>query len=886
MQIVGGGHDASDTASMSAPHASPNTRPNPCPDKGLSQAQAQALLQQHGPNALESEPRRSLAARWLDMVREPMFVLLVVAAALYLVLGDRLEGLTLSLFVLAMLGLTFWQEGRAESALQALRQLTEPAARVLRDGQVQAIPARDVVPGDLLLIAEGERIAADGWLLQAEQLQVDESLLTGESLPVDKAAADGPLIDGALAAPTANESTRQVFAACHVVRGQGRVQVSATGARSQIGQIGLALAGQHEPPSPLRQQTEALVQRLALGVGALALLMLLVLGMRDGQWLQALLSAIALAMALLPEEYPVVQTLFPALGARRLTREGVLTRRISAIETLGAVTVLCTDKTGTLTENRMAVAALAVGPAHAPRVLHCQGPQAGPWSDAFEPLLAHAVRASAPDAFDPMEQALHRLRAEHPEPEGPAAQGKAPALVQRYPLSPGLPAMAHVWRTGGAEGERWAASAKGAPEAMLALCQLPEAERAQWLACTNALAAQGLRVLGVAHTTAQSGLWPAALPALPLQWLGLVALQDPLRADIPQAMAQCHSAGIRVMMITGDYPATARVIAQQAGLTVAGDAQTPSHEDAELLTGEELARLDDAALRERLRPVRICARITPTQKLRLVQALQASGEVVAMTGDGVNDAPALQAAHVGIAMGQRGTDVAREASDLVLVDDRFGAIVQGIRSGRRIFDNLGLSMRYIFAIHLPVAALALWPLLGGPVLLLPLHLALLELVIDPACAIAFEHEAEAPDVMQRPPRPAGRALFGLRELGQAALQGLGLCGGLALALAWAVQIELWALDSSAVRSLALLCVVMGNGALILVGSARPWHRRHPVAWALIAAALGVLAALMHTGLSAAALGLTPLPASAWAVAAASSLAGVVLASAWRAQAQR
>ena len=861
--------------------SAPQTRAHTVTRSGLSQAQARALLLTQGPNALQTEPRRSLAIRLMDMVREPMFVLLVAAAALYIALGDRLEGLTLSLFVLAMLGLTFWQEGRAESALQALRQLTEPTARVLREGQVQAIAAREVVPGDLLLIAEGERIAADGWLLEADDLQVDESLLTGESLPVDKTAAGAPRPEAAPAQAAASDSTRQVFAACHVVRGQGLVQVSATGARSQVGQIGQALAGQGEPPSPLRQQTEALVQRLALGVGALALLMLLVLGWRDGQWLQALLSAIALAMALLPEEYPVVQTLFPALGARRLTREGVLTRRIGAIETLGAVTVLCTDKTGTLTENRMAVAALATGPAHSPRVLHQQGPRAQPWSPEFEPVLAHAVRASAPDAFDPMEQALHRLRAKHPAPGDASDPGGSAELVQRYPLSPGLPAMAHVWRTHNAEGAHWTASAKGAPEALMALCQLPEAERAQWLACTNALAAQGLRVLGVAHTPAQSGPWPAALPALPLHWLGLVALQDPLRADIPQAMAQCHSAGIRVVMITGDYPATARVIAQQAGLLQPGaHAQNanPAQDPAQvLLTGDELARLDDAALRERLQPVRICARITPTQKLRLVQALQARGEVVAMTGDGVNDAPALQAAHVGIAMGQRGTDVAREASDLVLVDDRFGAIVQGIRSGRRIFDNLGLSMRYIFAIHLPVAALALWPLVGGPVLLLPLHLALLELVIDPACAIAFENEAEAPDVMQRPPRATQQPLFGLAELGQAALQGLGLCAGLALALAWAVQGQHWALDGAQVRSLALLCVVMGNGALIVLGSARPWHRRHPVAWTLIAAALAMLAALMHLTVTAAALGLAPLPASAWAVAAMSSVAGVGLA---------
>ncbi|MFM8863580.1 MAG: cation-translocating P-type ATPase [Limnohabitans sp.] len=817
---------------------------------GLSASEAAQRLREHGPNALDTEPPRSGCQRLLAMGREPMFMLLVAAAVLYMALGDVLEGLTLALFVLAVLGMTFWQEGRADAAVQALRSLTQPQARVLRAGQVQRIPAQAVVPGDLLLLAEGDRIAADGWLLQADNLQVDESLLSGESVPVDKCAAAQPPVATAAAG---GEEVAAVFAACHVVRGQGLAQVTATGARSQVGQIGAALAQGREPASPLQLQTAALVRRLALGVALLCLLMVLTLGLRQGDWLAALLSAMALAMALLPEEYPVVQTLFPALGARRLTREGVLTRRINAIETLGAVSVLCTDKTGTLTENRMAVAALATGAADAPQVLRGVPGQVL-LAPPFRALLEHAILASAPEPYDPMEHALHRMGAE--QLQGSAQLHTDWTLVHRYPLSPALPAMSHIWRNAdAAAGLGHSVSAKGAPEAVMDLCHLPLDQRQAWLRTVNHFAADGLRVLGVARGRMAGPDFPGSVHALDLEWVGLIGLTDPLRPDIREAVAQCHSAGIRVILITGDYPATARVIAAQAGLP-----------EGQVLTGSMLAALDDAGLREHLRGVHICARISPAQKLRLVQALQAAGEVVAMTGDGVNDAPALQAAHVGIAMGLRGTDVAREAADLVLVDDRFSAIVRGIRSGRRIFDNLGLAMRYLFAIHVPIGLLALWPLLGGPALLLPLHLALLELVIDPACAIAFEQEQEDPGVMQRPPRDIHQPLFDSATLLTALLQGLSVLTALGLALAWLVYSGLGALHSPMARSLVLLVLVLGSSALVLLGTGRSWRRRQPWAWGLSAGSLALLALMVYWPPLARALTLAALPVAVWPAA--------------------
>lgn len=713
----------------------------PIDRSGLTAAEASRRLATHGPNMLPGDGRRTWRHIAIDAAREPMFLLLVTAGALYLLLGDLLEGVFLFAMVFVTIGMAIYQEGKTERALEALRDLGTPRALVLRDGAPIHVDSRTVVPGDVLVVSEGDRVPADGTLLEGTEVEADESLLTGESLPVRKqpgVLSDTPPRPG-------GDGTPALYSGTLLVHGHGLAVVTATGARTEIGRIGSALARISPERSPLQKQNARLVRVFALAGICMSVLLFILLGLRSGDWLESLLAGIALAMSMLPEEFPVVLIVFPALGAWRLARAKVLTRRLASIETLGATSVLCVDKTGTLTENRMRVRALfACGELH-----EIDGsPLAPPWRE----VAGYAALASAQAPFDPMEKAIVDL-------VPPVGNGWR--MAQEYPLSPKRRAMTQAWEVPGESG--YTVAAKGAPEAILALCRLGGDQVTSLSVAADELARKGLRVLGVARAQHPGGVLPASQEGFVFTFLGLLGLADPLREEIPAAVAACRHAGIRVVMITGDYPATAAAIATQAGI-----------DPGRILIGAELDKLDDAALCERVRDVTVCARIAPGEKLRLVQAFKANGAIVGMTGDGVNDAPALRAAHVGIAMGQRGTDVAREAASLVLLDDRFSSIVEAIRSGRHIYQNMQKSMSYILGVHVAVAGMALVPvLLGWPILLYPMHIVFLELMIDPTCALAFENEPAEPKLMEARPRDPGAPLFGGRTVLYALLIGVG-----------------------------------------------------------------------------------------------------------------
>ncbi len=784
------------------------TAPAPRPPvRGLDSAEAAARLRRDGPNLLPQADRRQWPALVWGVLREPMLLLLLAASGLYVLLGDPREAALLGLSVLLVVAMTVHQEYKSERALQALRELGSPRAHVLRDGALQVLPAGELVVGDVVSLEEGDRVPADARLLEDVDLHVDESMLTGESIPVRRSAA------------AREPAERTVYAGTLLVRGRGLAEVQSTGRATEMGRIGASLAGiGGEPTGIQREMRRVVLQFATLGLAS-AVGVVLLYGWRSGEWLNALLAGVALAMANIPEEFPVVLTIFLALGAWRMAKHNALVRRAAAIEALGAVTVLCTDKTGTLTQNRMAVAELVAGDEHA-------APSPG-LSPRLRELLEHADLASQDIAHDPMEHALRASAS-----QAGCARGERRA-VHDYALTDDLLAITRVWSVPGRD--RLAVASKGAPEAIAALCGLPDAIRDSILAEVAAMAGRGLRVIAVARGDfpGDAGALPLSPRSFAMQWLGLVGLADPLRAGVAGAVAEARGAGVRVLMLTGDHPQTAREIARQAGI---GDGADP-------LPGRELETLEGEALLARARATDVYARVRPEQKLRLVRALRQGGDVVAMTGDGVNDAPALRAAHVGIAMGQRGSDVARESAAIVLLDDDFVTVVGAIRLGRAIYANIRRAVRYIVAVHVPITGLALLPLLlGEPLVLLPLHLVFMELIIDPSSSIVFEREAPDADLMRRPPRPASQRLLDLRTLSA----GLGQ-GALSFLAVLAVYLHArgLGLPPAQLGALAFTALVVGNLALIALNRPgdRLWttlRRRNRAFWIVVASAAAVL----------------------------------------------
>jgi P-type Ca2+ transporter type 2C len=718
---------------------------------GISEKEAVSRLRTDGYNELPRAKKRKSLSMIFEIAREPMFLLLVVCGAIYFLLGDLHEASLLISFVLVVIGITFYQERKTERALEALRDLSSPRALVIRDGRLKRIAGREVVRGDIISLNEGDRIPADALLVSSLNLCVDESLLTGESAPVRKVARQK---ERSMERP-GGDDTPFVYSGTLIVQGQGFAEVKAIGAHTEIGRIGKALQTVETEKTLLQTETGRLVRNLALVGLFFCGLLVFFYYLTQGGFVDGLLAGITLAMATIPEEFPMVVTIFLALGAWRISKKQVLTRRIPAVETLGSASVLCTDKTGTITLNRMSIARIFSDG----KYYDVSHPKEAELPEYFHRLIEFGILASQQSPFDPMDKAIKQLgeqslsNTEHLHEDW--------RLVREYPLSQDLLALSHVWEL--PDGQDLIIASKGAPEAIIDLCHLEEGEKQAFSRHIRDMADDGLRVIGVARATfAQRGL-PEEQHLFNFQCLGLIGLADPVRPNVPDSVKECTSAGIRVVMITGDYPDTAQNIARQIGL----------HSTGKPITGPELDTMDDHELEKHIKNTSIFARVVPEQKLRLVKALKANGEIVAMTGDGVNDAPALKSAHIGIAMGGRGTDVAREASSLVLLDDDFSSIVDAIKMGRRIFDNLKKAMAYIFAVHVPIVGMSLIPVLWGwPLVLFPVHIVFLELIIDPACSTVFEAEPEEEDVMRRPPRDPGKSLFGLSMIGLSLFQGL------------------------------------------------------------------------------------------------------------------
>ncbi|MGD0780378.1 MAG: cation-translocating P-type ATPase [Dehalococcoidales bacterium] len=764
---------------------------------GLSEKEAAERLRREGFNEIPSAKKRSFFAIAFDVLREPMLLLLIAGGIIYLILGDIQGALLLLFFVGVIISITLYQQRKTERTLEALRDLSSPRAMVIRDHATRRIAGREVVRGDIVVLSEGDRVPADGVVLDCNNLMVEESLLTGESVPVHKLeCADENM---PMQRPGGDQSPF-VYSGTLVVSGLGIARIAATGIHTEFGRIGKSLQTIEPEETLLQKETGHLVRNIALIAVALCVILAIVYGLTIGKWLDGFLASITLAMAILPEEFPVVLTVFLAIGAWRISQSHVLTRRVAAIETLGSNTVLCVDKTGTLTINRMSVRKIFT----AGEFFDIEGSLEVSPPEKFHRLIEFSILASQTNPFDPMEKALWDLGEHYPSLTEHLHDDWE--LMKEYSLSRELMALSRVWQS--RERQDYVIAAKGAPEAIIDLCHL-DAKRARELHDRiSEMADEGLRVLGVAKASFRQTALPGNQHVFNFDFLGLIGFADPIRPSVPEAIEECHNAGIRVVMITGDYPITAQNIAHQIGLK----------EPDKVITGAELNEWSDKELKKRIMTANVFARVIPEQKLRLVNAFKANGEIVAMTGDGVNDAPALKAANIGIAMGGRGTDVAREAGDLVLLDDDMFSIVKAIRLGRRIFDNLRKAMAYILAIHVPIAGLSLIPVLfKWPLVLYPVHVVFLELIIDPACSIAFEAEPEESDIMQRKPRDRKEPLLNGRTVALSLLQGI-IVLGITLAV-YKLSLAL-NLGEAEARILTFTTLVIANLGLILTN--RNW----------------------------------------------------------------
>jgi len=743
-------------------------------NKGLSDDEVKLRLNEFGFNELSSTRPKTIFKIILEVIKEPMFILLISCGLLYILLGDYKEGIILLSTILLIITITFLQHRKTEKALEALKKLSSPRTLVIRNGIEIRIPSREIVPGDIIIINEGDRISADGELLESTNLEIDESLITGESIPVIK---------------NINSDKKSILNGTLVTKGRGVFKVLHTGHSTEFGKIGKTLDEIKEEATPLQAEMKKFIRNIGIIGAILCLSVVLLFYVTRGNFIQSILNGLSAAMAILPEEFPVVLTIFLALGSWRLSKKQVLTRKPSAIETLGSATVLCSDKTGTITQNKMVLAAISDGENFILKDEFSKN------KASLSDLLFKCFLATTPNSIDPMEKAIIESKLEN------LNEVKSPDFIKEFSFSHELMAMTRIYKL--AETTECLAATKGAPETIFDLCKLDSAIKQKYIAKVNELASSGLRVIAVASSRFDQKNIPENQTSIQLEFIGLIGLEDPIRPEVPSAIQECSTAGIRVIMITGDFPETALNIGKQIGLSEKG-----------LLTGTQLEELSEKELDEKIKTISILARVKPEQKLRIVEALKRNGEIVAMTGDGVNDAPALKASHIGIAMGNKGTDVAREASSLVLLDDNFTSIVGAIRMGRKIFDNLQKAMSYILAIHIPIIGLTMIPafFLHTPILLMPLHIVFMELIIDPISSIAFESEDEEKGIMNKPPRDPSKPFFGFKKIILSVFHGA-LLFLMVLIVLYMTKKE--GHSENEVRAITFTALIIGNLFLIL-----------------------------------------------------------------------
>lgn len=764
---------------------------NPELIKGLTESEVSDRFVRDGCNELPYQKKQSVFVILFNVLREPMLLLLLGCGLIYLLLGEAKDAYMLLSFVFVVVGITFYQERKTERALEALKNLSSPRALVIRNGQQIRIAGREVVADDIVVLREGDRVPADARVLSSSNLLVDESFLTGESIPVRKTIWD---YKTKLTHP-GGEDLPFVFSGTLVTQGRGLAKITSTGAKTEMGKIGKSLQSIEDEDTLLKKETEKIVRMFAIAGLILCAIIVIVYGLTRGDWMQGFLAGLTLSMAMLPEEFSVVLLIFLTLGAWRISKRKVLTRKTPAIETLGSATVLCVDKTGTLTLNQMRLDGIMADRSYYDLSMEKQ--EVLP--EAYHSLLEYSILASQKDPFDPLEKEIKTKGNQYLSDTNHIHRNWK--LIKEYPLSKELLALSHVWQS--PDKTHYVIATKGAPEAIADLCHMPEKERKSLERNIQMMAKKGLRVIGVAKALFDKKDLPGIQHDFAFKYIGLLGFTDSVRQTVPKAVKECYNAGIRVIMITGDYPETASHIARQISLI------NPN----KFITGPELKIMDHLTLREKIKTINIFARVVPEQKLAIVNALKANGEIVAMTGDGVNDAPALKSAHIGIAMGERGTDVARETADLILLNDDFSSIVHAIRLGRRIFDNLKKAMAFIFSVHIPIAGMSLFPILFQlPIVFFPAHIAFLELIIDPACSVVFESEKEEHNVMMRPPRNLKQPLFDRQTFFTSLLQGMSILTVIVIIFLLALRSGLGEKEA---RSLAFLTIVLCNLVLII-----------------------------------------------------------------------